>query len=122
MSAAKHTDPIVGLDQHLILPPMGPPIMVPTPVAGMVLDPADYEEGACTVLINGLRRARAGNLCKLSPPHVPIGGAFAKPPTNESELYQGSSTVTSDGEALSAMGHQVVVRTSKLSVKIAKSP
>lgn len=108
MTAAKHTDPIVGMDQHLIQPPVGAPIMVPIPVAGMVLDPADYQEGACTVHINGLPRARAGNLCKLSPPHLPIGGVFVKPPTNEAELYQGSSTVTADGEALSAMGHQVL--------------
>ncbi len=109
MTAAKHTDPIVGMDMHLVQPPGPvPPIMVPIPVAGMVLDPADYEDGACTVLINGLPRARAGNVCKLSPPHVPIGGVFVKPPTNEAELYQGSSTVVVDGEAQSAMGHQVL--------------
>jgi uncharacterized Zn-binding protein involved in type VI secretion len=109
MSAAKHTDPIVGMDMHMIQPPPpAPPLMVPHPVAGMVMDPADYSAGACTVFINGLPRARAGTMCVLSPPHVPIGGVFVKPPLSEAELYQGSSTVTADGEALSAMGHQVL--------------
>ena len=42
------------------------------------------------------------------PPHIPIGGMFVKPPLSEAELYQGSSTVTADGEALSAMSHQVL--------------
>src|SRR5262249_54469194 len=58
--------------------------------------------------VNGLPRARAGNVCMLSPPHVPLGGTFVQPPTSEAELYQGSSTVIADGEALSAMGHQVL--------------
>ncbi|MFO0692445.1 MAG: PAAR domain-containing protein [Polyangiales bacterium] len=109
MTAAKHTDPIVGMDMHLIQPPPpAPPMMVPIPVAGMVMDPADYQPGACTVYVNGLPRARAGNVCMLSPPHIPIGGMFVKPPLSEAELYQGSSTVTADGEAMSAMGHQVL--------------
>ena len=57
MSAAKHTDPIVGMDMHMIQPPPpAPPLMVPHPVAGMVMDPADYSAGACTVFINGLPR------------------------------------------------------------------
>ncbi len=109
MTAAKHTDPIVGMDQHLVQPPGPvPPIMVPIPVAGMVMDPADYQEGTCSVYINGLPRARAGNVCMLSPPHVPIGGVFVKPPLSEAELAEGSSTVLLDGEVASAMGHQVL--------------
>ncbi len=109
MTAAKHTDPIVGMDQHLVQPPGPvPPIMVPIPVAGMILDPADYQPGACTVFINGLPRARAGSVCMMCPPHIPIGGVFVMPPLSEAELYQGSSTVTVDGEAASAMGHQVL--------------
>ena len=109
MSAAKHTDMIIGLDMHMVQPPApAPPMMVPHPVVGMIMDPADYSPGACTVFINGLPRARAGTQCMMSPPHVPIGGMFVKPPLSESEVYQGSSTVTADGEALSAMNHQVL--------------
>jgi uncharacterized Zn-binding protein involved in type VI secretion len=109
MMAAKHTDLVVGMDMHMIQPPApAPPVMVPHPVAGMIMDPADYNPGACTVFINGLPRARAGTMCMMSPPHVPIGGMFVKPPLSEAEVYQGSSTVTADGEAMSAMSHQVL--------------
>ena len=109
MMAAKHTDLVVGMDMHMIQPPApAPPVMVPHPVAGMIMDPADYSPGACTVFINGLPRARAGTMCMMSPPHIPIGGMFVKPPLSEAEVYQGSSTVTADGEAMSAMSHQVL--------------
>ena len=106
---AKHTDPIVGMDMHMVQPPPpAPPVMVPHPVVGMVMDPADYQKGACTVFVNGLARARAGTLCMLSPPHIPMGGVFVMPVKSEAEMYQGSSTVTADGDAVSAMGHQVL--------------
>ena len=109
MTAAKHTDPIIGMDMHMIQPPApAPPVMVPHPAVGIVMDPADYSPGACTIAINGLPRARAGTACLLSPPHMPIGGVFVKRPLGEAELYQGSSTVIADGEALSAMSHQVL--------------
>ena len=109
MTAAKHTDPIIGMDMHMIQPPPpAPPMMVPIPVAGMVMDPADYQQGACTVFVNGLPRARAGTRCMLSPPHVPVGGTFVMPPTNEAEMQQGSATVLADGDAMSAMGHAVL--------------
>jgi hypothetical protein len=109
LSAAKHTDMIVGMDMHLIQPPPpAPPVMVPIPVVGMILDPADYQPGACTVFVNSLPRARAGSVCLLTPPHIPIGGVFVKPPLSEAEVAEGSSTVLADGEAMSASTHQVL--------------
>ena len=75
MMAAKHTDLVVGMDMHMIQPPApAPPVMVPHPVAGMIMDPADYSPGACTVFINGLPRARAGTMCMMSPPHMALDG------------------------------------------------
>ena len=109
MIAAKHTDTIVGMDMHMIQPPPpAPPVMVPHPVAGMIMDPADYNAGACTVNVNGLPRARAGSVCMMSPPHIPIGGMFVMPVLSEAEVAQGSSTVVADGEAMSASNHQVL--------------
>ncbi len=109
MIAAKHTDLVVGMDMHMIQPPPpAPPMMVPHPVVGMILDPSDYDPAACTVFVNGLPRARAGSMCVMSPPHIPIGGMFVKPPLSEAEVYQGSSTVTADGDAMSAGNHQVL--------------
>lgn len=104
---AEHTYIIVGMDVHMIKPP--PPALpgrVPRPVVGMILDPANYSAGACTVYENGLSRARAGGVCVMSPPHIPMGGMFVKPPLSEAEVYQGSSIVTADGESMSAMNPQ----------------
>lgn len=98
MTAAKHMDPVVGVDMHMVQPPPpAPPVMLPVPFAGYLLDPADY--GSCKVMINGLPRARAGTPGMGCPPHIPPGGMFVKPPTNECEMYQGSSTVVIEGDA-----------------------
>ncbi|MEZ4330058.1 MAG: PAAR domain-containing protein, partial [Polyangiales bacterium] len=108
MIAAKHTDTIVGMDMHMIQPPPpAAPVMVPHPVVGMILDPADYQTDACTVFVNGLPRARAGSVCVMTPPHIPIGGVFVMPVLSEAEVAEGSSTVVADGEAMSASTHQV---------------
>ena len=100
--AAKHMDPLVGIDTHIIMipSPAGPiPTPLPHPYVGMVFDPLDYVPvlGA-SVYINGLPRGVAGSNGKALPPHIPMGGPFMKPPTNESELFMGSATVVVDGD------------------------
>jgi RHS repeat-associated protein len=100
--AAKHLDPVVGVDVHIIMipSPAGPiPTPLPHPYIGIVLDPFDYLPifGA-TVYVNGLPRASAGTSGQALPSHIPMGGPFMKPPTNESEMFMGSATVLSDGE------------------------
>lgn len=103
MPAAKHLDPLLGIDIHLIQPPGPvPPVPIPHPHIGMVFDPMDYVPilGA-TVLVGGLPRAQAGSSGVELPPHIPIGGVFVKPPANESEIFMGSSTVSVDGDAFS---------------------
>jgi len=103
---AKHMDPIVGVDIHIILipTPAGPvPTPLPNPFVGMVLDPMDYIPfiGA-TVYINGMPRAQAGTAGVALPPHLPLGGPFGPPPPgNEAEVFMGSATVASDGDAQS---------------------
>ncbi len=110
MPAAKHFDPVLGIDVHIVQPP-GPvtPIPVPHPFIGMILDPFDYLPliGA-TVLINAVPRAQAGTGGIAMPPHIPIGGVFVKPPANECEMFMGSSTVQIDGEAASHMALPVL--------------
>jgi RHS repeat-associated protein len=100
--AAKHMDPLVGVDIHITLipTPAGPiPTPLPNPYVGMVFDPMDYVPmmGA-TVYINGLPRGVAGSNGQALPPHIPMAGPFAKPPSNESEIFMGSSTVLVDGD------------------------
>lgn len=109
MLAAKHFDPLIGIDIHLIVPPGLPPVPIPHPHIGIVLDPFDYVPiiGG-TVDVNGLKRAQAGTNGIAIPPHIPIGGVFAKPPTNESEIFMGSSTVTVDGMPFSYMALPVL--------------
>ena len=112
MIAAKHMDPLVGVDIHItLLPtPVGPvPTPLPNPYVGMVFDPVDYIPfiGA-TVYINGLPRAVAGTNGQALPPHLPLAGPFAKPPTNESEIFMGSSTVVVDGSPQSFLAMPVL--------------
>ncbi|MFO7179507.1 MAG: DUF6531 domain-containing protein, partial [Pseudomonadota bacterium] len=111
--AAKHLDPIVGVDVHIILipTPAGPvPTPIPNPYVGMVFDPFDYVPiiGA-TVYVNGLPRAQAGTGGIALVPHLPLGGPFGPPPpTNESEVFMGSASVAVDGDAQSHLGLPVL--------------
>jgi RHS repeat-associated protein len=106
MIAAKAFDPVLGVDIHIVQPPGPvPPIPVPHPFIGMLMDPFDFAPiiGA-TVMINGLPRATAGTGGKCIPPHIPIGGVFVKPPANECDVFMGSATVIADGDPLSRLG------------------
>jgi hypothetical protein len=103
--ALKHLDPLVGTDVHLIQPPAPvPPIPVPHPYVGMVMDPADYiPMVGGTIMVNGMMRALAATAGQAMPPHIPIGGTFVKPPTNESEIHMGSAMVAANGGAMAFM-------------------
>lgn len=111
--AAKHFDPILGIDVHIILipTPAGPvPTPLPNPYVGMAMDPFDYAPliGG-TVYVNGMMRAQAGTGGVATVPHIPMGGPFGPPPpTNESEVFMGSMTVASDGDAQSYFGLPVL--------------
>lgn len=110
MIAGKHFDPILGIDIHIIQPPGPvPPVPIPHPFIGFVIDPFDYVPilGA-TVMVNGLPRAQAGSAGICLPPHIPLGGVFVKPPANECEVFMGSSTVAVDGDAFTSLGMPVL--------------
>jgi RHS repeat-associated protein len=110
MPAAKHFDPLLGIDIHFVQPPGAvPPIPIPHPYIGLVFDPLDYVPvlGA-TVFVGGLPRAQAGSSGISLPPHFPMGGTFLKPPANESEIFMGSSTVSVDGDAFSHLALPVL--------------
>ena len=106
MIAAKAMDPVLGVDIHIVQPPGPvPPVPVPHPFIGMLIDPMDFAPviGA-TVLINGMPRATAGTGGQCVPPHIPIGGVFVKPPGNECEVFMGSASVLADGDPLARLG------------------
>lgn len=96
----------MGVDMHMVVMPPAPPIMLPIPFAGYLIDPSDY--GSCKVRLNGFPPARAGTPGIACPPHIPPGGMFVKPPTNECEMHQGSSVVVFAGEAAAAQGNPVL--------------
>jgi RHS repeat-associated protein len=110
MPAAKALDPLLGIDIHIMQPPGPvPPVPLPNPYIGMVFDPMDFVPflGA-TTRIAGLPRAQAGSAGQALPPHLPIGGVFVKPPSNESEIFMGSAIVSIDGDAASYMALPVL--------------
>ncbi|OZG72961.1 hypothetical protein BTA51_13460 [Hahella sp. CCB-MM4] len=97
MLAAKHFDPVLGIDIHLVIPPTGTPLPIPHPHIGIVFDVMDYLPiFGGTIKVNGVPRATAGTAGKPIP-HIPMGGPFSMPPGNEDEIFMGSTTVVADG-------------------------
>ena len=87
--AAKQGDQVTAVDMHLIQPPAtAPPVLVPHPFSGVI-------DGALStdVKINGLPAATVGSTATNTPPHIPEGGMFVIPPTNQGQISIGSTTV-----------------------------
>lgn len=89
--AARLGDRVVGTDIHIILVPSpGGPVPTPTPMPfnGVI-------QGGCSpdVLIGGAPAATLGSTATNVPPHLPIGGPFANPPTNQATIIKGSTSV-----------------------------
>ena len=113
MIGAKHLDPVIGVDIHIIMipSPAGPiPTPLPNPFIGMVFDPMDlFPIVGATVLVNGMPVGAAGTGVWNKPPgHFPIGGPFMKLPGNEGEIFMGSATVKADGAPFSYTGLPVL--------------
>jgi len=91
---------VIALDMHLIQPP-GPvsPVLVPHPFSGII------DSGvSADVSIGGMPAATVGSGATNTPPHIPIGGTFVKPPTNKATIVSGSTTVRINGKAVTRAG------------------
>ncbi|HJZ55611.1 MAG TPA: DUF6531 domain-containing protein, partial [Gemmataceae bacterium] len=110
MIAAKHFDPVLGIDIHMIQPPGPvPPVPVPHPFVGLLIDPVEYAPWiGGTVKVNGLMRGVAGTGGKALPSHIPIGGTFVIPPGNDCNVFMGSKTVSFDSDPASRLGLMVL--------------
>lgn len=90
--AAKKGDRVVAVDTHIVMiPSPGGPVPTPTPMpfAGVIQDGVIDD-----VLIEDQPAAVMGSKAKNTPPHVPTGGPFQKPPADEATIQMGcSSTV-----------------------------
>jgi uncharacterized Zn-binding protein involved in type VI secretion len=92
MPAAKQGDQIVGVDTHIIMIPAPPGPPVPTPLPhpfnGII-------NTACStsVKIMGMPAATVDSIANNTPPHIPQGGPFQKPPMNQGKIIMGSTNV-----------------------------
>jgi uncharacterized Zn-binding protein involved in type VI secretion len=103
LPAAKQGDQVVATDLHLILPPSSPPVSIPHPFAGLI-------DGGLSSNVNimGKPAAVASSTATNTPPHLPIGGSFVKPPSNRATIVPGSSTVLINGKPAARNGDQAV--------------
>jgi len=100
--AAKQGDKIVATDIHIVLVPT-PTGTVPTPT------PMPYNgiinlNVSPNVLIEGRPAATVGSIAINTPPHIPTGGTFQKPPSNRGRIITGSSTVFINGKPAARAG------------------
>ena len=102
---AKQGDQVVGTDVHIVMIPSpgGPvPTPLPNPFAGMIT-------GGCStnVMIAGMPAAVVGSTATNQPPHIPQGGPFQVPPTNQGTVTQGSSSVLINNKPAARVGDPV---------------
>jgi uncharacterized Zn-binding protein involved in type VI secretion len=98
--AAKQGDQVVATDMHMIQPPApATPVLLPHPFAGVI------DSGLSSdVLITGLAAATQNSTATNTPPHVPSGGTFVKPPANRATILFGSPTVLINGKPAARNG------------------
>ncbi|WP_433830965.1 PAAR domain-containing protein [Actinoplanes sp. CA-015351] len=100
--AAKQGDRITAIDLHLIQPttvPPPPPITVPHAFNGILTQSLSRD-----VRIEKRAAATTGSVAINTPPHLPSGGLFVKPPDNRGTVRSGSSTVRINGKAAARAG------------------
>jgi uncharacterized Zn-binding protein involved in type VI secretion len=102
--AAKQGDRVTATDTHLIVPPSGgPPVPTPHTFSGTLNGSLSRN-----VRIMGHRAATVGSTVTNSPSHTPVGGSFAKPPSNQGTVAAGSPSVFINGRAAARDGDQVL--------------
>ncbi len=114
--AAKQGDKVIAVDTHIIQPP-GPtsPVPVPHPFSGII-------DGSLSsnVNIEGRPAAVLGSTATNTPPHVPIGGTFVKPPTNKATIIQGSPTVFINGKPAARNGDMALTCNDPVDLPVGK--
>ena len=95
---AKRGDRVVGVDTHVVLVP-GPAGPTPTPTPHSFEGRID-ERSDATVFVDDASVALQGASAEAACPHVPIGGAFARAPSNRATLTGGSGRVFAEDRAI----------------------
>ena len=98
--AAKQGDKVVALDTHIVQPPPpATPVPGPYPFNGIIDGNVSPD-----VTIQGMPAATLGSTATNTPPHIPIGGTFINPPTNQGTIITGSATVMINGKPAARSG------------------
>ena len=101
--AAKQGDIITALDIHIVLIPAAAGVPVPTPIPhpfnGVLTGALSAD-----VLVQGMPAATRNSTADNTPPHIPMGGPFQKPPTNKGQIITGSATVFINGKPAARSG------------------
>lgn len=98
---AKQGDHVVGIDTHVVMvsSPGGPvPTPMPNPFDGLLSDNL-----SSSVFVDNQPVATVDSVANNTPPHIPMGGPFQKPPTNKGTISQGSTTVFADGKGVARL-------------------
>ena len=105
--AAKQGDTITGLDIHIIMIPAAAGAPVPTPLPhpfnGIINGSL-----SSNVFVMGLPAATQGSTATNTPPHIPQGGPFQKPPSNSATIMLGSMRVMINGKPAARAGDQAL--------------
>src|SRR5262245_17435499 len=100
---AKKLDKIVSVtpgDVHIIITPAGVPTPIPHPCTSIIKD-----DVATSVKVTGQPGAVKGSISKHTPPHIPQGGSFSKPPSNQGEIFLTTSLkVYYEGKEAAVLG------------------
>ena len=86
----------MAADIHIILIP-SPSGTVPTPLPHPFVGKLDTDLSS-DVKIDGMAAATVDSIAHNSPAHIPQGGSFQSPPSNEGKIILGSPTVLINGK------------------------
>jgi uncharacterized Zn-binding protein involved in type VI secretion len=103
--AAKQGDKVQGVDIHIVMIPSpgGPvPTPLPHPFSGTIMQGTSND-----VMIEKMPAATVDSVAMNLPPHIPQGGPFQMPPSNQGKIMMGSATVLINGKPAARMGEMV---------------
>lgn len=103
--AAKQGDQITAIDIHIILIPAIVPIPTPLPHPFNGIIDGNL---STDVMIEGKPAAVVGSTATNTPPHIPQGGPFQVPPTNQGQIQMGSGTVFINGKPAARNGDSAI--------------
>ncbi|HEY6870106.1 MAG TPA: PAAR domain-containing protein [Novosphingobium sp.] len=100
--AAKKGDQVLATDTHIVMIPAAPspvPTPLPHPFTGII-------DGGLSADVNimGMAAATVDSTASNTPPHIPQGGPFQSPPSNQATVKAGSPTVKINGKMAARHG------------------